>query len=55
LRFKELRRAEQIALRDVATIPLFQSGQAILQKSNVKNIEYHFVQGGTFYYRATKD
>jgi oligopeptide transport system substrate-binding protein len=54
-RFTELRRAEQIALRDVATIPLFQSGQSLLQKAAVKNIEFHFVQGGTFYYRTTKD
>jgi oligopeptide transport system substrate-binding protein len=54
-RFKELRRAEQIALRDVATVPLFQSGQSILQKSNVKGVEYHFVQGGTYYWWASKD
>lgn len=54
-RFRELRRAEQIALRDVATIPLFQSGQSLLQKSNVKDIEYHFVQGGVFYYRVSKN
>jgi oligopeptide transport system substrate-binding protein len=55
LRFKELRRAEQIALRDVATIPLFQSGQSLLQKSNIKDVEYHFVQGGTYYWRASKN
>ncbi|MDR3173555.1 MAG: ABC transporter substrate-binding protein, partial [Treponema sp.] len=54
-RFKELRRAEQVALRDVATIPLYQSGQSLLQKSNVKDIEYHFVQGGVFYYRVIKN
>jgi oligopeptide transport system substrate-binding protein len=54
-RFRELRRAEQIALRDLATIPLFQSGQSLLQKSNVRGIEYHFVQGGSFYWRASKD
>jgi oligopeptide transport system substrate-binding protein len=54
-RFRELRRAEQIALRDVATIPLFQSGQSLLQKSNVRNIEFHFVQGVNNYSWATKD
>jgi oligopeptide transport system substrate-binding protein len=53
-RFRELRRAEQIALRDVATIPLFQSGQSLLQKTNVRGIEYHFVEGGLFFYRAAK-
>jgi oligopeptide transport system substrate-binding protein len=54
-RFRELRRAEQIALQDVATIPLFQSGQSLLQKSKVRDIAYHFAQGGIYYWRASKN
>jgi oligopeptide transport system substrate-binding protein len=53
-RFKELRRAEQILLRDVATIPLFQTGISILQKANIKGIEYHAVQGTANYAWVTK-
>jgi oligopeptide transport system substrate-binding protein len=53
-RFRELRRAEQILLRDVATIPLFQSGNSVLQKANVSGVEYHGVQGGTTYIWAEK-
>jgi oligopeptide transport system substrate-binding protein len=53
-RFRELRRAEQILLRDAATIPLFQSGTSVLQKANVSGVEYHGVQGGTAYIRASK-
>ncbi|MDR1636800.1 MAG: peptide ABC transporter substrate-binding protein [Treponema sp.] len=53
-RFHELRRAEQIVLRDVGTIPLFQDGMASLLKSYVTGAEYHGVQGGTTYLWATK-
>jgi oligopeptide transport system substrate-binding protein len=53
-RFKELRRAEQILLRDVATIPLFQTGISLLQKANVRGVEYHAVQGNANYNWAVK-
>jgi oligopeptide transport system substrate-binding protein len=53
-RFRELRRAEQILLRDIATIPLFQSGTSSLQKANISGLEYHGVQGGTTYVWAEK-
>jgi oligopeptide transport system substrate-binding protein len=53
-RFRELRRMEQVLLRDVATIPLFQSGNSVLQKANISGVEYHGVQGGTTYIRAEK-
>jgi oligopeptide transport system substrate-binding protein len=53
-RFHELRRAEQIVLRDVGTIPLFQDGMASLLKSYVTGAEYHGVQGGTTYLWASK-
>jgi oligopeptide transport system substrate-binding protein len=54
-RFHELRRAEQIVLRDVGTIPLFQDGMASLLKSYVTGAEYHGVQGGTTYLWASKN
>jgi oligopeptide transport system substrate-binding protein len=54
-RFKELRRAEQILLRDVATIPLFQNGFSLLQKNNVSGVAYHAVQGGADYNWAEKN
>jgi oligopeptide transport system substrate-binding protein len=53
-RFKELRRAEQILLREVATVPLFQTGISILQKSGVAGVEYHGVQGMPNYIWAVK-
>jgi oligopeptide transport system substrate-binding protein len=54
-RFRELRRAEQILLRDIATIPLFQSGTSSLKKANVTGVEYHGVQGGSTYLWASKN
>ncbi|MDR2079364.1 MAG: peptide ABC transporter substrate-binding protein [Treponema sp.] len=54
-RFKELRRAEQILLRDVAAIPLFQTGISILQKAHVTGVEYHAVQGTANYAWAIKN
>jgi oligopeptide transport system substrate-binding protein len=53
-RFRELRRAEQIALRDIATIPILQTSATALQKLSIKGVEYHGVQGGTTYIWASK-
>jgi oligopeptide transport system substrate-binding protein len=52
-RFRELRRAEQIPLRDIATIPLFQSGTSSLIKSNITGVEFHDL-GAVNYHFATK-
>jgi oligopeptide transport system substrate-binding protein len=53
-RFHELRRAEQIVLRDVGTIPLFQDGIASLVKSYITGVEYHD-QGASTYLWTTKN
>ncbi|MDR0400521.1 MAG: peptide ABC transporter substrate-binding protein [Treponema sp.] len=53
-RFQELRRAEQILLRELATIPLFQTGISILQKTGVSGVEYHGVLGMPNYIWAAK-
>lgn len=54
-RWKELQRAEKIAADAAATFPVYQQGNALLVKNNIKDVDFHFAVGVNSYKNARKE
>lgn len=54
-RWQALKDAEKIVMDEAAILPVYQTGSAMMIKSNVKGIEFHSVGVPTVYKNTTKD
>lgn len=54
-RWKALMNAEKIVFDNAVIFPVYQKGNAIMQKSGVKGIEFHSIGVGRYYKNASKD
>ncbi len=54
-RWEALKEAEKIAMDDVALMPVYQTGSAIMIKSGVSGFEFHSVGVPTIYKNLTRE
>lgn len=54
-RWEELKRAESIVMDEAVILPVYQKGNAVMIKSNVKNVEFHSVGVTRIFKNVTKN
>ena len=47
--------AEKIAIDDVVICPVYQKGNAVMQRTGVENVEYHSVAINRYFKNTTKN